>query len=198
MMVLLMTIGFGLTAALLRAQRGRRHLSPPHLHGSSLIPVAFIPQALAFYLPSTWPMPGSIAAVGLIVSQLSFLAFTWRNRSQAGMRLLGLGLALNLLVIVLNGGWMPISPETLTKLVPGTVTQDWPVNSRLGASKDIMLTETETHLPWLADRFILDVQGLCRIAFSIGDVGVALGALQFTWAMGRKPKGNSVRAKAVA
>lgn len=192
MTLLLVTIGVGFTAAVLRAQRGRRRLSPPHLHGASLVPAVFIPQGLAFYLPRLWPQSHSLTAMGLVMSQLGLLAFVWRNRGQTGMRLLGLGLVLNLLVITLNGGWMPISPETLSELVLDADPQEW-LNRRLGTSKDIVLPETETRLPWLSDRFILDVQGPCRVAFSIGDVGVALGALQFTWAMGRKVNGDPVR-----
>ena len=59
-----------------------------------------------------------LAAAILVSSQVLLLVFAWFNRDQPGLWALDLGLALNLLVIVLNGGLMPISPETVARLAP--------------------------------------------------------------------------------
>jgi hypothetical protein len=81
--------------------------------------LAFLPQWLAFYFSVTRRLiPDYLAVAALVGSQALFLVFAWFNRNQPGFWLLGLGLALNLLVITLNGGLMPISPETVAQLVP--------------------------------------------------------------------------------
>ena len=186
-MVMLPTVGLGFVIAVLRSRLGRRRLSPPRLHCSGLVPVAFLPQAVAFYLPGLFRLPDVWAPVGLITSQMGLLVFAGVNRRHAGVRVMGIGLALNMLVITLNGGWMPISPETLVRLEPLTTAEGWSVGSRYGTSKDMVLPTTQTHLPWLADRFVLPLEGPCRVAFSIGDVIVVLGALRFTWALVGRP-----------
>jgi hypothetical protein len=184
-MVMLPTVGLGFVGAVLRSRLGRRRLSPPRLHG--LVPAAFLPQAIAFYLPGLLQLPDMWASVGLIVSQMGLLIFAIINRRHTGMRAMGIGLALNMLVVSQNGGWMPISHETLVRLEPLTAAEDWVVGSRFDTSKDVVLPSTQTHLPWLADRFVLPLEGPCRVAFSIGDVVIVPGALCFTWALGGRP-----------
>lgn len=185
-MMLLSAVGLGLAGAVLRSSLGRRRLSPPRLHRSGLVPVTFASQAFAFYMPGILAIPESLVCMGLVISQVGLLAFAWLNRRQAGMRLLGLGLALNFAVIAANGGWMPISPETLARLVPGTLPAEWTAGDRFGTSKGRVMLPAETRLPMLSDRFILPIEGPYRAAFSIGDVILVLGALRFFWAMGSK------------
>jgi hypothetical protein len=77
-----------------------------------------------------------VAAAVLVGSQVLLLVFAWLNREQPGFWLLGLGLACNLLVITLNRGLMPISPEIVTQLKSGAATRTWQVGHRLGTGKD--------------------------------------------------------------
>jgi hypothetical protein len=145
----------------------------------------FLPQALAFYLPGirAW-LPDRVVPVSLVASQAGLLAFAGLNRRQPGFRALGLGLALNLLVITLNGGWMPISPATLARLAPDVPPAAWTSGSRLGHTKDVILPPAETRLAVLSDRFVLPAWMPWRVAFSPGDVLLFLGAFGATWAMG--------------
>ena len=79
----------------------------PPLRVAWLVILAFLPQLFAFNLPVTRTLIlARWVAVGLITSQLLLLAF---------------GLTLNLLVIVANGGFMPNSPQTASRLVPQEV-----------------------------------------------------------------------------
>ncbi len=86
------------------------------------------------------------------------------------------GLMLNLIVIVANGGWMPISPETASHLVGNTVAQTFALGSRLG-QKDILLASQNMRLAFLADRFLLPSWFPYKAAFSLGDVFIAVGIL---------------------
>ena len=104
-MILLLAIITGLIAGSVRAWRGGRHLSSPRLRFTWLVPAAFLPQLLAFYLPATRELISDhLASAALVGSQLSLLIFAWFNRTQPGVRALALGLACNLLVITINGG----------------------------------------------------------------------------------------------
>ncbi len=182
-MILLMAVIAGLLAGLARARHGRRSLRVPDLRLVWLTLVAFLPQMVAFYLPGDGRLPAdSLAAAALVGSQGVLLIFAWLNRKQPGFWALGLGLTLNLLVIALNGGLMPISPETAGRLMPDAAPDLLQVGHRLG--KDIVLPAAATRLEWLADRFLLPSWLPDRVAFSSGDVLIALGAFWLLWAMG--------------
>ncbi len=55
-------------------------------------------------------------------------------------------LALNLLVIALNGELMPISPETVERLAQNISANAWHIGSRPGTGKDIVSTIAATRL----------------------------------------------------
>ena len=188
-MILLLAVIAGLLAGLARAWRASRPLVPPDLRLVWLALLAFLPQWLAFYLPATRRLfAQDLAAAALVSTQVFLLAFAWFNREQSGFWALGFGLALNLLVITLNGGLMPISPETAAQLRSGTSSNAWQIGQRLGTSKDIILPIAATRLWWLSDRFLLPNWFPYRVAFSLGDVFIAGGAFMMAWALGRDSK----------
>ena len=184
-MILLLAIAAGLLAGLARAWHGGRHLASPSLRLVWLVPVAFVPQWLAFYVPATRKLVSDdLAAAILVSSQAILLAFAWFNRHQPGFWALGLGLVLNLLVIAFNGGLMPISPDTLSRLVPDAPPGAWRICRRLGSGKDVILPIAATRLWWLGDRFLPPRWFPYQVAFSLGDVFIAGGAFWLLWALG--------------
>jgi hypothetical protein len=113
------------------------------------------------------------------------LTFALFNRDKPGFLALGLGVALNLAVITLNGGMMPISPETATRLVQDARPDLWEFGQRLGTSKDVVLPVASTRLWWLSDRLLLPTWLPFRVAFSLGDVFIAGGAFWLFWRSAR-------------
>lgn len=191
-MILLIAIIAGLLAGLLRAWIAGRSLTVPDLRLLWLVIVAFIPQLLAFQLPLIGGrIQDRVVPVLLVGSMSLLLFFAWYNRRQPGFLLLGLGLVLNLVVILLNGGWMPISPQIVERLAPHSSPGAWEVGRRLGATKDMVLPAGETRLWLLSDRFVVPDWFPYRVAFSLGDILIAMGAFWFLWSIGGQLKTQS-------
>jgi Family of unknown function (DUF5317) len=184
-LILLLAIFAGLVAGLLRSWTGKRNLQIPHLHWLWLVLLAYLPQFFAFqYSRTRTTLPTEWIPIILIVTQILLLIFTIINWRQAGFWLLGIGLVLNLTVISLNNGWMPISPETVAHVAPDAPPGSWEIGKRLGSTKDKVISTSQTNLPILTDRFVLPGWVPYQVAFSIGDIFIALGAFWFFWSMG--------------
>ena len=112
-----------------------------------------------------------------------FLVFVALNRRLPGMPVLLVGLVLNLAVITLNGGWMPLSPETASHLPGGgpPETAPWARGSKTSRSCS---SPEDTRLEFLADRFLLPTMGGYRAAMSLGDMFIAAGVF---WLLARSP-----------
>ncbi len=190
-MILLAAVIIGLIASLGRSQLNKQRLKPLHLQLGFLVVLSFIPQLLVFYLPITsLHFPDNWASAALLCSQIMLLGFVWCNRNEPGFWALGLGLALNLLVIMLNGGLMPISPDTLKRLLPNAQNDIWQMGQRVGTTKDILMPTTETKLRWLSDQFILPEWIPYRVAFSIGDIFISIGSFWLLWSLSDPIKSN--------
>ena len=175
-MILLVAVLFGLLASLFRASLNGQKLKTVRLEHEWLVLVGIIPQLITFQIPATSSsLPDKFAPFILVSSQILLLVFAWLNRKQPGFWLLAAGLLLNFTVILLNGGLMPISPATVEKLLPGN-NLNFQVGERLGTTKDILLPEAQTYLYWLSDRFTFPAWMSYRVAFSLGDILIAMGA----------------------
>lgn len=185
-MILITALLAGLAAGLLITRWQKRSWTIPQLRAIWLVIVAFLPQYFIFYLPATRALvPDGWVTTGLIASQILLLVFCWLNRHFAGVGLLAFGLALNLLVIATNGGFMPISPQTASHLIPEKLLQTLQVGGRFGYGKDILLTPEKTNLAWFSDRFLTPAWLLHPIAFSLGDILISAGAF---WVMATQGK----------
>lgn len=120
-----------------------------------------------------------------LLSYLLLLAFVWRNRRQRGILVVGLGVACNLLVILANGGLMPITPETLVRINPGTSLEGWSLGSHYGYSKDVILARDATRLWFLSDVLVLPPPFPWPAAFSLGDLVIAAGIILLLQGPGR-------------
>jgi hypothetical protein len=136
--------------------------------------------ALALQIPLLRAPFGPLEQVGVqkaffLLSHLLLLVFVWRNRELAGIRIVGLGVLFNLLVILANGGFMPITPETLVRINPGSTLNQWPTYTHYGHSKDAILLRQDTILWMLSDILVLPSPFPWPTAFSLGDLLIAVG-----------------------
>jgi len=103
-----------------------------------------------------------------------FVGLNWRL---LGALVLGAGLVLNLLVILANGGAMPISPETLVKINPGSQPADWIEGQHYKRSKDVILNEEDIRYQQLSDVYACTFSIPGRAAYSLGDFVIAAGLI---------------------
>ncbi len=184
-MILTWAVVAGLLAGLARAWAAKRLYQPTHLKSSWLLVSAVFIQAVAFLIPATRRMlPDWTTAGLLVVSQGMLLAFVWDNRSKPGFWILGIGTAMNFLVILANGGLMPIDPQTAAYLFPGRPELTEQVGAHLQGTKDLLLPVASTRFWWLSDHFLSPPYLPSRFAFSPGDVLIALGVFKFLWVQG--------------
>jgi ABC-type antimicrobial peptide transport system permease subunit len=109
--------------------------------------------------------PGWLAVIH--VASYAFAGyFIWLNRRVPGLVIVGLGWALNALVIAVNGGVMPASPRVAESGSRGVDVGREFLNSRPLDSP---------RLSFLGDNFSLPQSWPFHNVFSIGDVFIALG-----------------------
>ena len=174
-MLLLSAIVAGLLVGMLVSWRTKTTWQPPTFKYGWLVVAGFLPQFLAFFLPATRStFPDWLASVSLVGSQVILLVFCLLNRNLPGIFLINIGLGLNLIVILANGGFMPLPIETAAYLVPQEALAKIESGSRIATgSKDILLPTSEIILPWLSDRFFMPFS---KFVYSFGDVMIAIGA----------------------
>jgi hypothetical protein len=188
-MILLWAIAIGLVATIMRARLTHRTLKLTHLRWEWLIVVSVIPQVFLFQIPATAArIPETVVPVIQVISMAGLLVFALGNIIKPGFWALGLGLFSNFLVIVINGGWMPISVETLVRLYTDHPESFWIIGARLGHGKDRILALENTHLAWLSDQLILPQWIPIRIAFSIGDIFITIGTILLLWSLSSNNK----------
>lgn len=186
-MILTVAILIGLAATVLRARLYHRSIQFPPLRWGWLVAVAVIPQLLTFQIPLTSRLiPNQIAPIILIASMVLLLFFALANIFTPGFWALMSGLIMNFLVITINGGWMPIFPDTILKLRPELDPQLIVVGNRLGISKDLIMLRADTSLSFLADQLTLAQWIPYKFAFSIGDVLISIGAFLLMWSMSKE------------
>jgi hypothetical protein len=186
-MVLLVAVIIGLTAGLIRAAIGKREYRAYELKQPIFVVLAFIPQLVCFFLPFTrTAISDRLASIFFICSLIILFVFSLLNIRKISFWPITFGFFLNALVILVNGGWMPITPEAVLKLNPNAPAGSWTVGERLGYGKDIVLSQAGTRLWALSDRFTLPNWMTYQVAFSVGDVLIAIGVIWLLWSLGGK------------
>jgi hypothetical protein len=139
--------------------------------------IAFGLQLYPIYFPAS--LNAGISSPHVIVLLFSYalvFAVVWWSRALPGIWLVGLGLLSNLAVMILNGGYMPITVEALAQVGHTGNILGPEFGARVRASKDIVLPRDQTIAWWLSDIFVLPPPFPIPSVFSAGDVLIALGA----------------------
>jgi hypothetical protein len=192
-LILLSALIIGLLVGLLRARLENQPWQLPELRHIWLVLVSFVPQFIVFYLPAAHiSLSDSVVRACLVGSQVGLVTFCLLNRQFLGIRVLAVGLLLNLVVIVANGGFMPLSTETAVQLIPESILRGIQIGSRVSVgSKDILLAPGGIVFPWLADRFLPPAWFPYRFAFSLGDVFIGMGAFLLLCLQPNRQKGST-------
>lgn len=177
-MILASAVVLGLLVSLARYRdRAFRRIASIPLHWAWVAPLA-----LALQVPLLRSPAGPVEEIRLqqalfLASHLLLLAFFWRNRQLVGILIVAVGVLCNLLVISGNSGLMPIAPETLVRINPGSAVEQWPADVHYGYSKDVILARENTRLRALSDTLVLPPPWPWPTAFSAGDLVIASGII---------------------
>lgn len=90
---------------------------------------------------------------------------------------------LNFLVIVANGGFMPLNADIVQSKIPEAGC-NWTMGSRFNQGKDVVLSITEIKLWWLSDWLLLPLKTR-YVVFSPGDIFLSIGAFMTLWSLGK-------------
>ncbi len=184
-MIIFVVLAGSIVLALLRGGK-LTNLGDQKVRWSPLILIGLLIQVLIFN--SYWQEKietRSVTPFAYLVSLLLVWTALAVNLHIPGMWLILFGFSLNLIVIALNGGYMPVLASARAvsghrALAPGEVS-----NNVIGA-------EASTSLFFLSDIFAIPQGFLFPNVFSLGDVLIALGAVYLTQKimLGSPPRGH--------
>jgi hypothetical protein len=163
-LVLVVALGGGVLAGLLLGG-SVANLERLSLRLGGLVLLALLLQLAAFSPLGAWAGP-TVVVVVHIASYLLLLIFIVANVRRRAVALAGLGIALNAITILANGGYMPATRRALViagRLYPGQTSN----NSQLAGPG--------TRLLFLGDVFAVPSWLPLHNVFSVGDMLVAVG-----------------------
>jgi len=175
-MILALAVVVGLVVSLVR-YRGcaLERIAAISLRCTWLVLLALVMQWPLLRAPAGLRQHIGVQQVLFWASHLLLLAFVGLNWRSTAVRIVGLGVLCNLIAILSNGGLMPITPETLVQINPGSSLAHWTAGAHYGYSKDIILSRQGTVLWPLSDILVLPPPFPLPTAFSLGDLIIAFG-----------------------
>lgn len=119
--------------------------------------------------------------VRVVLPASIFLALTvlWIWRRYLGVWCISVGLAANLVVVVCNGGLIPMEHSTLVSAVGQERADQYQVNSWLTGSKDVLVADGQGKFLFLGDQIIITPFGMVGFVASPGDIVVLSGFVLF-------------------
>jgi hypothetical protein len=145
-----------------------------------LAPLAFLMQAYLIFFPAE--RAGDLLSARsllLVASHILLFVVIWQNRHLGGIKLIGIGLLLNFLVMVVNGGFMPITPETLVQIGYDGNASQLETGYIVGRTKNVVMAQGEARLWFLSDLLVIPKPFPIPTALSAGDLLIVLGVFFF-------------------
>ncbi|WP_186579272.1 DUF5317 domain-containing protein [Aquibacillus kalidii] len=139
-----------------------------------IFPVLLVLQFTIFYLQNNIDIIGQASNYIFVIVYVIGLIFLWMNRDRKGISVLFLGVLLNFVVMLFNGGRMPVSAEAALVLDPSYIDA---INNGLYA-KHQLLTDS-TNLGFLGDIIPITSPYPKSQVISIGDVIMNIGIFIF-------------------
>lgn len=109
-----------------------------------------------------------------VLSYLILLTFIARNLPRPGIAIIGIGLLLNVLPVVANGGLMPVTADNLARAGQTRHIEGRREGDAIPYTKNVLKSKENTHFYELSDRIVWENSFFFRV-FSIGDVVIAGG-----------------------
>ena len=191
-MLLLWAVPIGLLLGYVRGGR-LAALGQIQFRATWLVAVAFVLQILIFPLPGLGdPIVGSGTAEIHLISYAVLIAFVLANWREWGIVVMGIGMALNVIVIALNGGFMPTTVAQLRQagLEGSAATFEACRSAGQDActhANNVLMAEG-TRLGWLGDVFATPPWLPFANVFSVGDALLMIGLVAYLQAkMGGNP-----------
>lgn len=149
------------------------HMDIRHLW---LVSLALVIQLLIFPLFSGSPIISFGTEYLHLLSYLLLAGFVVLNWRVWQIPLMGIGMGLNLLVITLNGGYMPASVRSLKKAGESKIANRLVTEGTYG---NVINMDTSTILDPLGDWLYLPSEVPLSNAFSLGDLLIFIGLVLF-------------------
>jgi hypothetical protein len=129
-------------------------------------------QAIAIFVPlGLDDIPKRLL---FVLSYLILLTFIAGNLPRPAIAIIGIGLLLNVLPVVANGGLMPVTAENLARAGQTRHIEGRREGDAIPYSKNVLKSKEKTRFYELSDRIVWDNSFFFRV-FSIGDVVIAGG-----------------------
>lgn len=141
-----------------------------HFTAPWLIAIAFVVQyASIFFFPN-------ILLIAILISYILLFLFSVLNRMIPGFYLVLAGIFMNILVMMVNKGRMPVELEAAKDLSP----EDFPALVAGEYGKHIAMSD-QTHLNFLGDIFYLHAPYPHPTIVSLGDIVFSMGMIYFIY-----------------
>ena len=133
-------------------------------------------QAALIYGLAATPSARQWLPVLLPAAHFLLLPFLLRNLSFWGIRLIFLGLLLNLTVMLANGGLMPVEAPAV-EAVGRHQVGDLQIGAHIPGSKNVLLNPQDVRLRELSDILVVPIPRPFTRAVSVGDLFVLAGVV---------------------
>jgi hypothetical protein len=138
---------------------------------------ALLAQVWAVYFLSTEGALGLTRRLVLPLSLILLLVFALRNRHLWGVRLIAVGLFLNLIAISANGGLMPVSPEQVASVNLLDRIEDVQLGEPVPGSKGVLMAPGDARFRFLTDVIVFPPHSSVARVVSVGDLLVLGGTV---------------------
>ncbi|MBW5445395.1 hypothetical protein GE107_04885 [Cohnella sp. CFH 77786] len=170
-------IVIGLLVGFIRAgwRSGLAALSQIRIRGGIVFPILLAIQLIVVLLENRIPFLATSSGYMFMVVYAAGLCVLWLNRNEKGFWWIFAGVALNFLVMLVNGGQMPVSIDAASVLDHKYVEM---LQSGTADAKHVAMTDS-TRLPFLGDIIPLTPPYPRQQVISVGDVIMNFGIFIF-------------------